>query len=185
MKTILASASPRRKELLSLAGIEYAVVVSECEEILPEKILPHEAVILLAKQKAEDVFSRNSDCMVIAADTVVALEDKILGKPKDAEDAFNMLSELSGRQHTVYTGVCIMTKAKTDCFFVGTDVEFYSLTEKEIREYIATKEPMDKAGAYGIQGKGFVLVKGIHGDYFNVVGLPLAETVRHIASFDC
>lgn len=185
MKTILASASPRRKELLSLAGIEYAVVVSECEEILPEKILPHEAVMLLAKQKAEDVFSRNSDCMVIAADTVVALEDKILGKPKDAEDAFNMLSALSGRQHTVYTGVCIMTKAKTDCFFVGTDVEFYSLTEKEIREYIATKEPMDKAGAYGIQGKGFVLVKGIHGDYFNVVGLPLAETVRHISEFDC
>ena len=185
MKTILASASPRRKELLSLAGIEYEVVVSECEEILPEKILPHEAVMLLAKQKAKDVFSRNSDCMVIAADTVVALEDKILGKPKDAEDAFNMLSALSGRQHTVYTGVCIMTKAKTDCFFVGTDVEFYSLTEKEIREYIATKEPMDKAGAYGIQGKGFVLVKGIHGDYFNVVGLPLAETVRHISEFDC
>ena len=185
MKTILASASPRRKELLSLAGIEYEVVVSECEEILPEKILPHDAVMLLAKQKAEDVFSRNSDCMVIAADTVVALEDKILGKPKDEEDAFNMLSALSGRQHTVCTGVCIMTKDKTDCFFVGTDVEFYSLTEKEIREYIATKEPMDKAGAYGIQGKGFVLVKGIHGDYFNVVGLPLAETVRHIAEFDC
>ena len=185
MKTILASASPRRKELLSLAGIEYKVVVSECEEILPEKILPHDAVMLLAKQKAEDVFIRNSDCMVIAADTVVALEDKILGKPKDEEDAFNMLSALSGRNHTVYTGVCIMTKAKTDCFFVGTDVEFYSLTEKEIREYIATKEPMDKAGAYGIQGKGFVLVKGIHGDYFNVVGLPLAETVRHIAEFDC
>ena len=185
MKTILASASPRRKELLSLAGIEYEVVVSECEEILPEKILPHEAVMLLAKQKAEDVFSRNSDCMVIAADTVVALEDKILGKPKDEDDAFNMLSSLSGRQHTVYTGVCIMTKKKTDCFFVGTDVEFYSLTEKEIREYIATKEPMDKAGAYGIQGKGFVLVKGIHGDYFNGVGLPLAETVRHIAEADC
>ena len=137
MKTILASASPRRKELLSLAGIEYEVVVSECEEILPEKILPHDAVMLLAKQKAEDVFSRNSDCMVIAADTVVALEDKILGKPKDEEDAFNMLSSLSGRQHTVYTGVCIMTKDKTDCFFVGTDVEFYSLTEKEIREYHA------------------------------------------------
>ena len=185
MKKILASASPRRKELLSLAGIEYDVIVSECEEILPEKILPHEAVMLLAKQKAEDVFSRNSDCMVIAADTVVALEDKILGKPKDEDDAFNMLSSLSGRQHTVYTGVCIMTKDKTDCFFVGTDVEFYSLTEKEIREYIATKEPMDKAGAYGIQGKGFVLVKGIHGDYFNVVGLPLAETVRHIAESDC
>ena len=93
-----------------------------------------------------------------------------------------MLSSLSGRRHTVFTGVCIKTKEKTDIFHVATEVEFYDLTEKEIRDYIATKEPMDKAGAYGIQGKGFVLVKGIHGDYFNVVGLPLAETVRHINS---
>ena len=185
MKTILASASPRRKELLSLAGIEYEVVVSECEEILPEKILPHEAVMLLAKQKAEDVFSRNSDCMVIAADTVVALEDKILGKPKDAEDAFNMLSALSGRQHTVYTGVCIMTKAKTDCFFVGTDVEFYSLTEKEIREYIATKEPMDKAGAYGIQEHGDMLLENLSGELENVIGLPLKKVQQTLLELGC
>ena len=180
MKIILASASPRRKELLTLAGIEYDVVVSQCEEILPDGITPDKAVEELARQKAEDVFSRNPDCMIIAADTVVALGNTILGKPKDEDDAFNMLSSLSGRRHTVYTGVCIKTKDKTDIFHVATEVEFYDLTEKEIRDYIATKEPMDKAGAYGIQGKGFVLVKGIHGDYFNVVGLPLAETVRHL-----
>ena len=180
MKTILASASPRRKELLTLAGIEYEVVVSQCEEILPDGITPDKVVEELARQKAEDVFNRNADCMIIAADTVVALGNIILGKPKDEDDAFSMLSSLSGRRHTVYTGVCIKTKDKTDIFHVATDVEFYDLTEKEIRDYIATKEPMDKAGAYGIQGKGFVLVKGIHGDYFNVVGLPLAETVRHL-----
>lgn len=182
MKIILASASPRRKELLTLAGIEYEVVVSQCEEILPDGITPDKAVEELARQKAEDVFSRNPDCMIIAADTVVALGNTILGKPKDEDDAFNMLSSLSGRRHTVYTGVCIKTKDKTDIFHVATEVEFYPLSDKEIKDYIATKEPMDKAGAYGIQGKGFVLVKGIHGDYFNVVGLPLAETVRHINS---
>ncbi|MBR3588351.1 MAG: septum formation inhibitor Maf [Clostridia bacterium] len=180
MKIILASASPRRKELLTLAGIEYEVVVSQCEEILPDGITPDKAVEELARQKAEDVFSRNPDCMIIAADTVVALGNTILGKPKDEDDAFNMLSSLSGRRHTVFTGVCIKTKEKTDIFHVATDVEFYELSEKEINDYIATGEPMDKAGAYGIQGKGFVLVKGIHGDYYNVVGLPLAETVRHL-----
>lgn len=180
MKTILASASPRRKELLTLAGIEYEVVVSQCEEILPDGITPDKAVEELARQKAEDVFNRNPDCMIIAADTVVALGNTILGKPKDEDDAFAMLSSLSGRRHTVFTGVCIKSENKTDIFHVATEVEFYDLSEKEIKDYIATKEPMDKAGAYGIQGKGFVLVKGIHGDYFNVVGLPLAETVRHL-----
>ena len=180
MKTILASASPRRKELLTLAGIEYEVVVSQCEEILPDGITPDKAVEELARQKAEDVFNRNPDCMIIAADTVVALGNTILGKPKDEDDAFAMLSSLSGRRHTVFTGVCIKSEDKTDIFHVATEVEFYDLSEKEIKDYIATKEPMDKAGAYGIQGKGFVLVKGIHGDYFNVVGLPLAETVRHL-----
>lgn len=180
MKIILASASPRRRELLTLAGIEYEVIPSECEEILPDEITPDSAVMELARQKAEDVFNRHSDCMIIAADTVVALGNTILGKPKDEEDAFNMLSSLSGKIHTVYTGVCIRTQQKTELFYSATDVEFYPLTEKEIKDYIATGEPMDKAGAYGIQGKGSLLVKGIHGDYFNVVGLPLAETVRKL-----
>ena len=183
MKIILASASPRRKELLTLAGIVYEVVVSQCEEILPDGITPDKAVEELARQKAEDVFSRNPDCMIIAADTVVALGNTILGKPKDEDDAFNMLSSLSGRRHTVYTGVCIKTKDKTDLFHVATEVEFYDLTEKEIRDYIATKEPMDKAGAYGIQGKGSILVKRINGDYFNVVGLPVAKLNRVIKAF--
>ena len=185
MKMILASASPRRKELMTLAGYTYDVVVSECEEILPGNITPDKAVEELARQKAEDVFKKHPDCMIIAADTVVAMDKTILGKPADADDAFRMLTSLSGRRHTVYTGVCIMTKDTSDIFHVATDVEFYDLSEKEIRDYIATKEPMDKAGAYGIQGKGFVLVKGIHGDYFNVVGLPLSETVRHIKKITC
>ena len=183
MKIILASASPRRKELLTLAGYAYDVVVSQCEEILPDGITPEKAVEELARQKAEDVFARNTDALVIAADTVVALGNTILGKPKNEEDAFGMLSSLSGRCHTVYTGVCLMKDGRTDIFHVATEVEFYTLTEDEIRRYIASGEPMDKAGAYGIQGKGFVLVKGIHGDYFNVVGLPLAETVRHLNMF--
>ncbi len=180
METILASNSPRRRELLTLAGIEYTVVPSECEEILPENIAPADAVEELARQKAEDVFCRYPDKMIIAADTVVALGNTILGKPKDEKDAFSMLSSLSGNTHTVYTGVCIKTKEKTDIFHCATDVEFYELTKEQITEYIATKEPCDKAGAYGIQGKGSLLVKRINGDYFNVVGLPLAETVRHI-----
>ena len=181
MKIILASNSPRRRELLTLAGIEYTVIPSECEELLPEKITPAEAVEELSRQKAEDVFSRHTDSMIIAADTVVALDGKILGKPRDEADAFSMLTSLSGKVHTVYTGVCIKTQDSTQIFHCATDVEFYPLTDEEIRAYIATTEPMDKAGAYGIQGKGSLLVKGIKGDYFNVVGLPLAETVRKIS----
>ena len=180
MKFILASNSPRRRELLSLAEIEYTVIPSECEEILPENIKAADAVEELARQKAADVFSRHEDAVIIAADTVVALDDTILGKPADEEDSFRMLMSLSGKTHTVYTGVCIMTENHTDVFHCATQVEFYELSEKEIRDYISTGEPSDKAGAYGIQGKGSLLVKKINGDYFNVVGLPLAETVRHL-----
>lgn len=183
MGIILASASPRRRELLTLAGIEYTVVPSACEEILPERITPEKAVQSLAEQKAADVFARFPDDTVIAADTVVALDGNILGKPKDESDAFHMLSSLSGRIHTVYTGVCIMKKDKKELFFSATDVEFYPLTEEEINRYIATGEPMDKAGAYGIQGKGALLVKKINGDYFNVVGLPIAETIKSLDGF--
>lgn len=184
MKIILASNSPRRKELLTLAEIDYTVIPSECDEYLPEKINPADAVEILAEKKATDVFSRNPDAIVIAADTVVALGDTILGKPADDNDAFSMLSALSGKTHTVYTGVCIMSETKKEVFHCATDVEFYSLTKKDILDYVATKEPCDKAGAYGIQGKGSLLVKGIKGDYFNVVGLPLAETVRCLNKFN-
>lgn len=178
MGIILASSSPRRQELLTLAGIEYTVVPSECDEILSADMTPEEAVQCLAEQKAADVSARFPDDTIIAADTVVASEGKILGKPKNEADAFDMLSSLSGKIHTVYTGVCLMQKNKKELFFSATDVEFYALTPEEINKYIATHEPMDKAGAYGIQGKGALFVRKINGDYFNVVGLPIAETVR-------
>jgi septum formation protein len=125
------------------------------------------------------------DTLVIGADTVVALDDVILGKPKDAEDAFKMLKALSGREHEVYTGVSIISlDNRIDESFVScTKVRFYPLTDDEIREYISTGEPFDKAGAYGIQGKGGLLVEGISGDYNNVVGLPIAELVRRIKKY--
>ncbi|MCD7826997.1 MAG: Maf family protein [Clostridiales bacterium] len=183
MGIILASGSPRRRELLTLAGIEFKVVKSDTEEILPDGISPDEAVRLLAKEKALDVLKQYPDEIILAADTVVAVDGKILVKPKDSEDAFSMLQMLSGRVHGVYTGVCIMSRDKTDLFTEMTEVEFYPLTDSEIHEYVETGEPMDKAGAYGIQGKGSLLVKSIKGDYFNVVGLPLAKTVRELRNF--
>lgn len=184
MNIILASNSPRRKELLTLAGIDYKVIPSKCKEIMPLNSTPAQVVEELAKQKADDVYAKNQNDIIISADTVVALGDKILGKPKNETDAFNMLSSLSGKVHTVYTGVCIKSTNTTDIFHCATKVEFYNLTDKEINDYIKTKEPMDKAGAYGIQGKGSLLVKGIQGDYFNVVGLPLAETIKHLKKFN-
>ena len=183
MGIILASQSPRRRELLTLAGIEYKVIVSDCDETIKENISPENAVKTLSERKAMAVFENNRDAVIIAADTVVAIEDKILGKPKDTEDAINMLKLLSGKKHQVSTGVCIISNDKKDTFAVTSQVEFYKLTQREIEEYVSTGEPMDKAGAYGIQGKGALLVKGISGDYFNIVGLPLAETVRHLKAF--
>lgn len=183
MEIILASGSPRRRELLALAGIEYKVIPSECDETLPHNISPGEAVMLLAQRKAEDVFNKHEDALIIGADTVVALDGKILGKPKDRENAKEMLLALSGKTHEVYTGVALISKSKKEIFFCRSLVEFYPLTEKEIDNYIKTGEPMDKAGAYGIQGKGFFLVKGISGDYNNIVGLPLSETVRRLKKF--
>lgn len=183
MDIILASASPRRKELLNLAGLAYRVVPSTCEEILPPNITPDEAVKSLAEQKCEDVFSKNPNAVVIAADTLVALNGNKLGKPKSKEEAFQMLRSLSGSIHTVYTGVCIMKQGKKTVFCAASNVEFYPLSDDEINDYIATGEPMDKAGAYGIQGRGSLLVKSISGDYFNIVGLPLAETVRALKPF--
>ena len=183
MEIILASGSPRRRELLALAGIEYKVIPSECDETLPQNISPGDAVRLLAQRKAEDVFNKHEDALIIGADTVVALDGKILGKPKDRENAKEMLLALSGKTHEVYTGVALISKNKKEIFSCRSLVEFYPLTEKEINNYIKTGEPMDKAGAYGIQGRGFFLVKGISGDYNNIVGLPLSETVRKLEKF--
>ncbi len=176
---ILASQSPRRHELLSLIMDDFWIIPARVKEILPEKISPQDAVLLLSEQKADEIFASHKDDIIIAADTVVAIDGKILGKPKDTADAFAMLKTLSGRIHSVFTGVCIIYEnGEREKFFEETKVEFYELSDKEIFDYIETKEPMDKAGAYGIQKKGALLVKRIDGDYYNVMGLPVAKLSR-------
>lgn len=180
---ILASASPRRKELLSLAGFDFEVITSSVDEVVDPMLEPCELVVSLAKQKAKDVAANNPGKTVIGADTVVVLNGKVLGKPRDEQDAVRMLQELSGKTHEVYTGVYIVSGNKSKGFYECTKVKFCTLTREQIEAYVATKEPMDKAGSYGIQGKGCVLVEGIEGDYFNVVGFPVSRFCREFAAF--
>ena len=175
---ILASASPRRRELLTQAGLTFQVVPSHWEETAPNGLSPQERVRFLARGKAQDVARLCPNDVIIGADTLVFLDDQPLGKPHSEQEAAAMLQSLSGRTHSVSTGVCILAPGKEICFAVTTEVTFYPLEGADIAAYIATGEPMDKAGAYGIQGRGAVFVRGICGDYNNVVGLPLAETVR-------
>ena len=177
---ILASGSPRRKELLSLIIPEYEVLVSGCEEFVPEGTPAEKVPAILAEQKALAVAKLRPEDTVIGSDTVVVLGGEIFGKPKDETHAHSMLKSLSGKKHFVYTGVAVAEKGSVRSFVQKTEVEFYELSDETIEKYIATGEPMDKAGAYGIQGKGSVLVKGITGDYFNVMGLPVAETARFL-----
>lgn len=194
---ILASASPRRRELLEQIGLEFEVCPAKGEEIITKRI-PDEAVEELASQKAREVAGMvkaygaahkelvtPQDIMVIGADTVVAYGGEILGKPTDEEDAFRMLSMLSGNTHMVYTGISIILLAASGksgelTFHERTDVVMRRLDEPEIRRYIATGEPMDKAGAYGIQGKCAIYIDKIDGDYNNVVGLPVAAVYREL-----
>lgn len=177
-KIILASASPRRRELLAQAGFEFEVVTSDVDEVVDPSLTPDKLVMSLARQKAQAVAQNRADCVVIGSDTVVVLDGKVLGKPRDVADAVRMLESLSGRKHEVYTGVCIAFAGETHCFFERTSVNFCELDGEQIKAYVATGEPMDKAGAYGIQGKGCVLVEGIEGDYFNVVGFPVSRFCR-------
>lgn len=179
---ILASQSPRRQELLKLITSDFEINVSNVDETLPDKITPKEAVMYLSKIKAEPF--ADGDDIVIGADTVVALDGKILGKPKSEENAKEMLRFLSGRTHSVFTGVTLANDKKTKTFAVETKVKFFELTNEEIDAYIKTKEPFDKAGAYGIQGYGSLLVEKIDGDYFNVVGLPVSTLARELKAFN-
>lgn len=183
---ILASGSPRRKELLEQAGLTFQIIKSEKEEIIT-KTDPIEVVQELAHQKAEDVANsidvlNGKKMMIIGSDTVVVNDDKILGKPKDEADALDILMSLSGRAHAVYTGVSVIIKdemgMQSTTFAERTNVYMYPFTKEDALQYIGTKEPMDKAGAYGIQGLGGVLVEKIEGDYNNVVGFPLSSFVR-------
>lgn len=188
---ILASGSPRRKELLTQAGLDFTVRKSDAEEKVTSTV-PHRVVMELSSQKAEAVrgslkdTSFPRDVLIVGADTVVVSEGKILGKPRDEEDALHILMSLSGKEHSVYTGVCgiYLDKGKKEveekgfCFAEETTVAMYPFMEEEARAYIKTGEPMDKAGAYGIQGAGALFIKGIRGDYNNVVGFPLAAFFR-------
>lgn len=172
---ILASASPRRKELMELLPVPFEIFVLPIEEVIIKQLSPSENVMQLASQKAAAVAACRKDCYVIGCDTIVVVDGEILGKPKNVQDATNMLKRLSGREHMVYTGVCIQndsTKEKNQ-FYEATTVCMKPLTEEEIAYYIKTGEPMDKAGAYGIQGKGAIFIQKIIGDYYTVMGLPL------------
>lgn len=180
MEIVLASASPRRKELLGLIADRFTVRVSDAEEILPEGIDPFSAPEFLAEIKAAAVREKCPNDLVIGADTAVFYGERMLGKPRDEKEAREMLTVLSGKTHRVITGCALFYKDRKKTFSVSTEVEFYPLSEKDIEWYIATNEWADKAGAYGIQGKGSALVKGIKGDYFSVVGLPVAELKRKI-----
>ena len=185
MAVILASQSPRRRELLGRMGIDdFLVRPAQGEEVFEPGLSPAELVEHLSHQKAAEVAAGASpEDLVIAADTVVSIDGRVLGKPHSQEEAFSMLSTLSGREHTVYTGVTVCQGGVSITEHEATDVRFRPLTPEEIRSYIATGEPMDKAGAYGIQEYGSLLVEGIQGDYFNVVGLPICRLGRILARF--
>lgn len=175
MDIILASGSPRRKELLTQMGLSFTILPAEIEEVVEPGLTPGEVVISLSRQKAEAVAARHPDDLVIAADTVVVFDGRILGKPHSREEAKEMLSALSGKAHHVCTGFTLQKGSQTESGREESEVWFRELTEDEIDRYIATGEPMDKAGAYGIQGFGALLVRGIRGDYFNVMGLPVCR----------
>lgn len=174
MKIILASASARRKELLTLIGLDYISIPSNTDETPPPNCEAHELVQHLALQKAQAVATQYPNDCVIGADTIVLLPDgTIIGKPKDSSDAIRILHLLQGKTHTVLTGVALLTPGHCDVRFDSTQVTFSSLTANEISWYVATGDPLDKAGAYGIQGPFGMFVKRIEGNYFNVIGLPL------------
>ena len=177
ISVILASASPRRRDLLGSMNIPFTVQVSEADENLPPHTPPKEAVELLARRKGAAVAAlQEGDHLVLAADTLVALGDLALGKPQSEEAARTMLRMLSGKAHQVHTGVAVLRGERVFSGVVTTEVVFRSLTDREIAEYVATGEPMDKAGAYGIQGLGGALVARIDGEFDNVVGLPCRLT---------
>ncbi len=187
---ILASGSPRRSELLKQIGIQFSVKTSDADESYPNNEAPENIVAELSSRKAFAVFEEvlpYNNTAIIGADTIVVHKGDILGKPKNREDAFNMLSSLSDNVHQVYTGVTIVyyidNIISSETFYECTNVYFNKLSDDEINRYINTWEPMDKAGAYGIQGKGAVLIKKIEGDYYSVVGLPIARVFESLKKY--
>ena len=194
-KIVLASKSPRRHELLEMVNVDHVVITADCDENITEPD-PAAFVTVLSERKAEAVAEliQNGEvpeqtfsdgAVVVGADTIVYYDGTVLGKPKDAEDAVRMLKSLSGNRHTVYTGVTLIdtVSGKRLSFCEQTDVYFYPVTEEEIRAYVNTGDPLDKAGSYGVQGRGAFLVRRIEGDYYTVVGFPLAHFLRKIKDF--
>ena len=182
---VLASGSPRRRELLERIGVtNFSVRAPEVEESFPEGLTPQEVVSYISREKAEAAGKLcGPEDIVITADTMVFLDDRRLGKPRDEAHALEMLTALQGRRHTVCTGVSVCRGAWRLTETESTDVFFRSASEEELRRYIATGEPMDKAGAYGVQGQGALLVERLEGDFFNVMGLPVLRLSRMLAQF--
>lgn len=180
IKVILASKSPRRRELMEYIKPEFEIIPSLKEEVVPDGLEVEDIPSFLAAQKALDIARDNRDSLVIGCDTVVVLGGVIMGKPRDEAEAKAMLKSLSGMTHRVISGVCLCYKGRTMTFSEITHVTFYDLTDAEIDSYIASGSPLDKAGAYGIQDGAALFVKKIDGDYYNVVGLPIAKLAREI-----
>jgi septum formation protein len=178
---LLVSSSPRRRELLKMAGYEFSVVPANVNENVLHGTPPMQIVEQLSTRKAQAVARQHPDDVVLAADTIVVFKGRVLGKPKDAQAAKAMLKLLSGNVHQVYTGYTVISGKQLICGHECTSVEFYALSQAEIDAYVETGEPLDKAGAYGIQGRGALFVKRINGDYYNVVGLPIAKINRILA----
>lgn len=187
MEVILASGSPRRSDLMKQVGFEFRISTCNTDESYDDSLSPAEIVMELSLRKADAVFDKEmpeKDTVVVAADTIVAMDNKILGKPKDRNDAIRMLTELSGKKHQVYTGVTLYYYVNGRVFIENfadcADVYFRELSHETITAYVDSWEPMDKAGAYGIQGLGAILVDKIDGDYYTIVGLPISKVYHSI-----
>ncbi|MFW5889154.1 MAG: Maf family protein [Bacillota bacterium] len=183
MKVILASKSPRRKELIKLLNIKAITIPSHIDEVIDYNLTHEEMVMDLAFQKATSVYKKYQEDMVLGFDTLVINDDEILGKPKNKSDAKKYLEALSGKTHRVVTGCALIKKGYSSSFYSSAWVKFYEMSDKEIDEYIDTNEPFDKAGAYGIQGHGAKYIESINGDYYAVVGFPLAKIYQELKQF--
>ncbi len=182
-RVLLASESPRRRELMNISGIPFSCASANLKEVMDESLPIEERVMKVAYDKARAVLDTHPEEFVIGADTIVVVDDMILGKPKDEEDARNMMHRLSGKTHDVITGVSLLSKTVNECFYERTKVTFNQLSEEDIDRYIKCKEYHDKAGGYAIQGKGMLFVNRIEGDYTNVVGLPMSHLVQELKKY--
>lgn len=182
-RIILASESPRRRELMMKLEIPFTTKPPYVEEIFDSSKSISSAIEAIAKQKADAVREKFPDEIIVGADTVVVVDQEVLGKPHTKENALLMLKKLSGRTHEVITAVAIVTPEQSDVFHVRTYVTFFELTQEEMEQYADTKEPLDKAGAYGIQGKGAFFIEKIEGDYYNVIGLPISTLFRRLKKY--